>query len=78
MDFRFIRIGHEEEADRLPFRTGYLHPVAFAVKTTARSDPKIFTAGCHIDNFRNGRQSFFRTGDNHTDVFQIFLKFDTG
>ena len=23
----FIRIGHEEEADRLPFRTGYLHPV---------------------------------------------------
>ena len=69
---------HEEEADRLPFRTGYLHPVAFAVKTTARSDPKIFTAGCHIDNFRNGRQSFFRTSDNHTDVFQIFLKFDTG
>ena len=49
-----------------------------AVKTTARSDPKIFTAGCHIDNFRNGRQSFFRTSDNHTDVFQIFLKFDTG
>ncbi len=41
-------------------------------------DPKIFTAGCHIDNFRNGRQSFFRTSDNHTDVFQIFLKFDTG